>query len=74
MMATEDAAREIERLRGEVADLRSRLESVEALLRGLYGGACLGGDSRPAAPAVEPQPKPTRVIGVMGPRPSGFFS
>jgi hypothetical protein len=45
-------------VRAEVAELRARLANVEALLRGLYGPAALGGPSpvQEAPPPVTPQP------------------
>jgi hypothetical protein len=61
LIAAEPAADEA--LRTEVAALRARLATVEALLTGLYGANALGGP-RPVAPEPEPERR-LRPIGTL---------
>ena len=63
----------VEALRGQLGEALGRIERLEQTLRAIHGPHVLGGVPSTAAPAVEPQPRPSRVIGVIGPRTSGFF-
>jgi hypothetical protein len=66
-------APEVEALRAEVADLRSLVDRISAVIVAVYGPACIAPPVARAPPAPKPEPKP-RVIGTFGGGASGFFS
>jgi hypothetical protein len=66
-----DQPSDISELRAELASVQARLAKIEVLLGAVWGPSCLGGPAPVTpAPAVAEQPKPSRVIGVIG----GCFS